>query len=109
MRWGRLHTGIDIAALTGTPIRAAATGRVTIREWVDGYGLFTCLEHRAPYSTCYAHQSRLGPTPPGGIVSRGGLVGYVGCSGHCFGAHLHFEVRISGQPVDPLPYLITRR
>ena len=105
MRWGRLHAGIDIAAPTGTPILAAATGRVTTRGWVAGYGLLTCLDHVPPYSTCYAHQSRLGPTPTGGIVHRGALVGLVGCTGHCFGPHLHFEVRISGRAVDPIPYL----
>lgn len=105
MRWGRLHAGVDIAAPIGTPILAAATGRVATRGPVGGYGLLTCLDHAPPYSTCYAHQSRLGPTPTGGIVPRGALVGYVGCTGHCFGAHLHFEVRISGRPVDPLPYL----
>jgi hypothetical protein len=109
MRWGRLHAGVDIGAATGTPIRAAATGRVTTRGWVAGYGLYTCLEHRQPYSTCYAHQSRLGPTASGGVIGRGGLVGYVGCTGHCFGAHLHFEVRIKGSPVDPLPFLTGRR
>ena len=105
MRWGRLHAGIDIAVHTGTPILAAATGRVTTRGWVAGYGLLTCLEHVPPYSTCYAHQSRLGRTPSGGVVPRGALVGFVGCTGHCLGPHLHFEVRISGQPVDPAPYL----
>lgn len=105
MRWGRLHAGIDIAVPAGTPILAAATGRVTTRGWVAGYGLYTCLEHVPPYSTCYAHQSRLGPTPAGGIIGRGALVGFVGCTGQCFGPHLHFEVRISGRPVDPLPYL----
>jgi murein DD-endopeptidase MepM/ murein hydrolase activator NlpD len=109
MRWGRLHAGIDIGASTGTPIRAAATGRVTTRGWVGGYGVMTCLEHQRPYSTCYAHQSRLGPTASGGVVGRGGLIGYVGCTGHCFGAHLHFEVRVNGSPVDPLPYLTRRR
>lgn len=104
-RWGQLHAGIDIAVPTGTPILAAATGRVTTRGPVSGYGLLTCLEHAPPYSTCYAHQSRLGPTPSGGIVPRGALVGFAGCTGHCFGPHLHFEVRVSGRPVDPLPYL----
>ena len=103
--WEACHPGIDIAVPTGTPILAAATGRVTTRGPVSGYGLYTCLQHRPPFKTCYAHQSRLGPTPTGGIVARGGLVGYVGCTGRCFGAHLHFELRVNDQPVDPLPYL----
>lgn len=108
MRWGRLHAGIDIAARTGTPILAAASGRVTTRGPVGGYGLYTCLEHRSPYSTCYAHQSRLGPTPSGGVIARGALVGYVGCTGHCYGPHVHFEVRLNGRPVDPARYLRQR-
>lgn len=103
--WETCHPGIDIAAPTGTPILAAATGRVTTRGPVSGYGLYTCLQHRPPLQTCYAHQSRLGPTPSGGIVPRGALVGYVGCTGRCSGPHLHFEVRVNDQPVDPLPYL----
>ena len=105
MRWGRLHAGIDIAVPAGTPIYAAATGRVTTRGWVGGYGNYTCLDHGRQVSTCYAHQSRLGPTPSGGILGRGQLVGWVGCTGHCFGPHLHFELRIAGRPIDPLPYL----
>ena len=69
------------------------------------HGLVQVTQHRPPLQTCYAHQSRLGPTPSGGIVPRGALVGYVGCTGRCYGAHLHFEVRVNDQPVDPLPYL----
>jgi hypothetical protein len=105
MRWGRLHAGIDIAVPAGTPIYAAATGRVTTKGWVGGYGNYTCLDHGRQISTCYAHQSRFGPAPSGGVLGRGQLVGWVGCTGHCFGDHLHFELRIAGRPVDPLPYL----
>jgi murein DD-endopeptidase MepM/ murein hydrolase activator NlpD len=105
MRWGRLHAGIDIAVPAGTPIYAAATGRLTTKGWIGGYGNYSCLEHGRQVSTCYAHQSRFGPTPPGGILGRGQLVGYAGCTGHCFGDHLHFELRLAGRPVDPLPYL----
>ena len=105
MRWGRLHAGIDIAVAAGTPIYAAAAGRVTTKGWVGGYGNYTCLDHGQQISTCYAHQSRFGPTPPGGLLGPGQLVGWVGCTGHCFGDHLHFEVRIAGRPIDPLPYL----
>ena len=105
MRWGRLHAGIDIAVPAGTPIYAAATGRVTTKGWVGGYGNYTCLDHGRQISTCYAHQSRFGPTPSGGVLGRGQLVGWVGCTGHCFGPHLHFELRIAGRPIDPLPYL----
>jgi Peptidase family M23 len=105
MRWGRLHAGIDIAVAAGTPIYAAAAGRVTTKGWVGGYGNYTCLDHGRQISTCYAHQSRLGPTPSGGLLGPGQLVGWVGCTGHCFGDHLHFELRIAGRPIDPLPHL----
>jgi peptidase M23-like protein len=105
MRWGRLHAGIDIGVPAGTPILAAAPGRVSTKGWVGGYGNYSCLDHGRQISTCYAHQSRFGPTPPGGIVGRGQLVGYVGCSGHCYGDHLHFELRMAGRPIDPLPHL----
>ena len=105
MRWGRLHAGVDIPAPVGTRIYAAASGRVSIRGWVGGYGNYTCIQHQGPYSTCYAHQSSFGPVPPGGLIARGGLAGYVGCTGHCFGEHLHFELRQNGQPIDPAPFL----
>ena len=106
MRWGRLHAGIDIAVPTGTPILAAATGRVTTRGWVAGYGLLTCLEHTAAVlDLLRAPVAPRARRRPAASSRRGALVGLVGCTGHCFGPHLHFEVRISGRPVDPLPYL----
>ena len=103
-RWGRLHAGIDISAPDGTPIRAADSGRVVIAAWTGGYGNYTCIQHTSTMSTCYAHQSRLG-TSQGAAVSQGQVMGYVGNTGNSFGAHLHFEVRINGSPVDPLGYL----
>jgi murein DD-endopeptidase MepM/ murein hydrolase activator NlpD len=104
MRWGRLHAGIDIAAPEGTPIRAADSGRVALAGWAGGYGNYTCIQHTASLSTCYAHQSRLG-TSTGASVQQGQVMGYVGNTGNSFGAHLHFEVRINGSPVDPMGYL----
>ena len=104
MRWGRLHAGIDIAAPDGTPIRAAAAGTVTMAGVNGGYGNYTCIQHGGAVSTCYAHQSRLG-TSSGASVSQGQVIGYVGNTGNSFGAHLHFEVRVNGSPVDPLGYL----
>jgi murein DD-endopeptidase MepM/ murein hydrolase activator NlpD len=103
-RWGRLHAGIDISAGAGTPIRAAASGRVILQGPTGGYGNYTCVGHGGGISTCYAHQSRYA-TSGGQSVSQGQVIGYVGCTGHCFGDHLHFEVRINGSPVDPLGYL----
>jgi len=106
MRWGRMHEGIDIAAPAGTPIRAAASGSVVLVQSEaesGGYGNFTCLDHGGGLQTCYAHQSSFAVTS--GSVSQGDVIGYVGCTGHCYGDHLHFEVRIGGAPTDPLGYL----
>ena len=104
MRWGRLHAGIDIAVPAGTPIHAAASGRVVLAGWVGGYGNYTCIDHGGGIATCYAHQSSFAVSV-GASVSQGQVIGYVGCTGHCFGPHLHFEVRVNGTPVDPLGYL----
>lgn len=104
MRWGRLHAGIDISAPNGTPIRAADSGRVVLLGFTGGYGNYTCVQHTGSMSTCYAHQSGYN-TASGAGVRQGQVIGYVGNTGHSFGAHLHFEVRINGSPVDPLGYL----
>jgi murein DD-endopeptidase MepM/ murein hydrolase activator NlpD len=104
MRWGRMHTGIDIGVPYGTPIHAAASGRVIYAGWMDGYGNLVFIDHGGGLSTGYAHQSNIGVSN-GEAVSQGQVIGYVGCTGHCFGPHLHFEVRVNGSPVDPLGYL----
>jgi murein DD-endopeptidase MepM/ murein hydrolase activator NlpD len=104
MRWGRLHAGIDIAVPSGTAIHAAAAGRVVLMGWVGGYGNYTCIQHTSSMSTCYAHQSSFA-TSNGASVSQGQVIGYSDCTGHCFGPHVHFEVRINGAPVDPMGYL----
>ncbi len=107
MRWGRMHTGIDIAVPGGTPIRAAAAGSVVLLQSEassGGYGNFTCLDHGGGLQTCYAHQSSFAVSA-GQSVVQGQVIGYVGCTGHCFGDHLHFEVRVNGVPTDPLGYL----
>jgi murein DD-endopeptidase MepM/ murein hydrolase activator NlpD len=103
-RWGRLHAGVDISAPEGTPIRAAASGKVVLLGWTGGYGNYTCIQHGGGISTCYAHQVRYG-TSMGASVSQGQVMGYVGNTGNSFGAHLHFEVRINGSPVNPAGYL----
>jgi len=103
-RWGRLHAGVDIAVPAGTPIRAAAGGTVAMAGWMGGYGQYTCIQHGGGVATCYAHQSSIG-VGSGASVKQGQVIGSVGCTGHCFGDHLHFEVRINGSPVDPMGYL----
>ena len=103
-RWGRLHAGIDIGVPYGTPIHAAASGTVVLAGWTGGYGNYTCIDHGGGLATCYGHQSSYAVSA-GAQVSQGQVIGYVGNTGHSFGAHLHFEVRINGNPVDPLGYL----
>ncbi len=103
-RWGRMHEGIDIAVPAGTPIRAAKAGRVILAAPTSGYGNYTCIDHGGGLSSCYAHQSSYA-TSVGADVGQGDVIGYVGCTGSCFGDHLHFEIRVNGAAVDPLGYL----
>jgi murein DD-endopeptidase MepM/ murein hydrolase activator NlpD len=102
-RWGRMHEGVDIAAGYGSPIAAAASGSVIYAGWMGGYGNLIIIDHGGGIATAYAHQSSF--AVGGGPVSQGQTIGYVGCTGHCFGPHLHFEVRVNGSAVDPLGYL----
>jgi murein DD-endopeptidase MepM/ murein hydrolase activator NlpD len=104
MRWGRLHAGIDIAAPTGTPIRAAQSGTVAIAGFTGGYGNYTCIQHAGALSTCYGHQSSIGVSV-GQSVGQGSVIGAVGNTGNSTGPHLHFETRVNGSPVDPMGYL----
>ena len=104
MRWGRMHEGIDIAVPTGTQIRAAASGTVSIAGAEGGYGNYTCVDHGGGLSTCYAHQEQI-LVSGGQHVSQAQVIGISDCTGHCLGPHVHFEVRVNGQAVDPLGYL----
>jgi murein DD-endopeptidase MepM/ murein hydrolase activator NlpD len=103
-RWGRNHDGVDIAAPTGTAIRAAACGNVSFAGQQSGYGNIVCITHTSQFSTCYAHMSRFAVSQ-GAQVQQGQVIGYVGCTGHCTGPHLHFETRVNGQAQDPASYL----
>ena len=102
--WEACHPGIDIAAPTGTPIRAADGGRVAIAGFTGGYGNYTCIQHSASLSSCYGHQSSIGVSV-GQQVSKGQVIGAVGTTGHSTGPHLHFEVRINGAVTNPMNYL----
>ena len=105
--WESCHPGIDIAVPSGTPIRAAMAGTVMFTQpeaSSGGYGNYTCIDHGNNLSTCYAHQERFAVSQ-GQQVSQGQVIGYSDCTGLCFGPHLHFEVRISGQVTDPMAYL----
>jgi murein DD-endopeptidase MepM/ murein hydrolase activator NlpD len=103
MRWGRMHEGIDIGVPTGTAIHAVAAGTVIYSGVMGGYGNIVVVDHGGGVSTAYAHMSAIWIS--GGTVPQGASLGAVGCTGHCFGPHLHFEVRVNGAPVDPLGYL----
>lgn len=103
-RWGRMHTGIDIDGVTGQPLIAAKEGRVVMAAPYSGYGNTVILDHGGGYGTLYAHMSAFNTTA-GAFVEQGDVIGYVGCTGSCTGDSTHFEVRVNGNPVDPMPYL----
>ena len=100
----RAHKGIDLSAPTGTPIRASADGVVEKAEWFGGYGLFVGLDHGGGMETRYGHMSRVA-VAEGQQVRKGDIIGYVGSTGRSTGPHLHYEVRVSGEAVNPLPYM----
>ena len=102
-RRGGFHPGMDIDGSTGDPIRAAKSGYVMAVSCGSGYGNCTIIDHGGGVSTLYAHQSR--QAIRGGHVSQGQVIGYVGCTGHCTGSHLHFEVRVNGATRNPRSFL----
>jgi hypothetical protein len=97
----RFHKGVDLAAAAGTPIVAAADGRVLSAGWAGGYGRAVTIAHAGGIETRYGHMSRLAAYA-GELVHRGEVIGYVGSSGLSTGPHLHFEVTRNGQAVDPM-------
>ena len=101
---GHFHSGLDLAAPEGTPVHAAASGVVRAAEDLGGYGLYVVVDHGGGVSTLYGHLewTRLGN---GVAVRPGDNLGFVGSTGLSTGAHLHFEVRREGRPVDPIPWL----
>ena len=101
----RKHKGIDLAAPTGTPVYATADGIVDRADWFSSYGLYVEIEHGAELETRYAHMSRLA-VAEGERVQKGDIIGYVGSTGRSTGPHLHYEVRIAGVAVSPIPYMV---
>lgn len=104
LRWGRTHHGLDIAVPIGTPIRAAAGGIVSFSGAQGGYGNIVIIDHGNGVETRYAHNSR-NTVSRGQRVQRGALIAYSGNTGNSTGPHLHFEIRLRGQSVNPETYL----
>jgi murein DD-endopeptidase MepM/ murein hydrolase activator NlpD len=108
-RWGRMHHGIDIGTLTKLGVVAAAPGTVTHTGYLAhyaGYGKVILISHGEGRQTLYSHLSKI-RVAPGEVVDAGAWIGNAGCTGWCTGTHLHFELRVKGVPVDPLPYFET--
>ncbi len=100
-----MHNGLDIAVSTGTPIKAAADGRVNFAGWNGGYGILVIIDHGNNVETRYAHNSRLN-VKVGQKVNRGDVIAYSGNTGVSTGPHSHFEIRHrGGTPVNPQSYL----
>jgi len=100
----KMHTGIDIGAPYGSNILAAADGEVITAEWVPAYGLTVIIDNGSGIVTLYAHMSKI-LVHKGQVVKRNNVIGRVGSTGYSTGPHLHFEVRINGDVVNPLSYL----
>jgi murein DD-endopeptidase MepM/ murein hydrolase activator NlpD len=105
MRWGRMHEGIDFGCPYGYTVRAAGPGTVVFSGWESGYGNLVVIDHGGGISTAYGHNSRLAVSE-GESVERGDVISYVGSTGHSTGPHIHFEVRVHGEPTDPVAYLV---
>ncbi len=101
----RPHWGVDLAASYGTPVRAAATGVVSVSGWETGLGNCVRIDHAAGVASTYGHLSKIAPVVvPGASVERGQVIGYVGSTGLSTGPHLHYELRRDGEHVDPLEF-----
>lgn len=103
-RWGTMHEGMDIAAGSGSPVRAATTGVVRKASWYGGYGNAVIIDHGNGVKTLYGHNSKL-LVKPGDRVEAGQVIAKVGSTGDSTGPHLHFEVQVDGEKINPRPWL----
>ncbi|HVF10204.1 MAG TPA: peptidoglycan DD-metalloendopeptidase family protein [Abditibacteriaceae bacterium] len=108
LRRRKMHTGDDLAARYGAPIKAAHNGRVLWSGWKKAYGNTIIIDNGRGVTTLYGHASKLS-VKPGQPIKRGEYIGNVGSTGWSTGPHLHFEVRKNGKPIDPTPYLRGKR
>lgn len=99
------HKGVDLAGTTGTPIYATADGVVSRADRFSSYGLYVSIEHGDDYQTRYAHMSGIAVSA-GEYVRRGDVIGYIGSTGRSTGPHLHYEIRVAGRAINPVPYMI---
>lgn len=105
----RMHTGVDLASKSGTPIYASGDGVIEKAQWVSGYGKYIEIKHVNGFETGYGHQSRFAEgIKPGVRVRQGQIIGYVGSTGNSTGPHLHFEIKVNGRFVDPLSVKLPR-
>ncbi|MFR9780500.1 M23 family metallopeptidase [Micromonospora sp. MS34] len=107
MRWGKLHTGIDLVAPEGTPYVAVHDGTVTKAGWFGGYGYAVIVQHPDGSEAVYGHSSAVS-VKEGQQVKAGDQLGLVGNTGHSYGSHLHLEIHVNGEPRDPVPWLADR-
>ncbi|MGC4856135.1 M23 family metallopeptidase [Micromonospora sp. DT4] len=107
MRWGKLHTGVDLVVPEGTPYVAVHDGLVTKAGWFGGYGYTVIVQHADGSEAIYGHSSALS-VKEGQQVKAGDQLGLVGQTGHAYGTHLHLELHVKGAPIDPVPYLQER-
>ncbi|RKN44458.1 M23 family metallopeptidase [Micromonospora endolithica] len=107
MRWGKLHTGVDLVVPEGTPYVSVHDGMVTKAGWFGGYGYAVIVQHADGSEAIYGHSSAVS-VREGQQVKAGDQLGLVGMTGHAYGSHLHLEIHVKGEPRDPVPYLMER-
>jgi len=105
LRQRKRHNGVDLAAARGTPVYATADGMVGVAKYFGSYGNYVQIEHGGELETRYGHLSSY-IVAAGDMVTKGELIGYVGSTGRSTGPHLHYEVRVDGEPVNPIPYMV---